>query len=138
MHFYIGQLLRVHREPSKKYRLSTHAYWYRLQHSPDLNAQAAIRWEYERELPPGKHHCRHHLQQSAKLDLGNGSLNLNKVHVPTGWVTIEEVIRFLIVELGTKPPCGDVWSDVLATSERAFFEDFTSRRYSPPPGGTRA
>jgi hypothetical protein len=132
VYFYVGQLLRVHPEPGKKFRLSTHAYWYRLQHSPDLKAQAAIRWEYERELPPGKRHCRHHLQQSAQLTLGEGSLNLNKAHVPTGWVTIEEVIRFLIVDLGTKPPCGADWPRVLTASERSFYEDFTSRRYWAP------
>jgi hypothetical protein len=131
VHFYVGQLLRVHPE-GKKFRLSTHAYWYRLQHAPDLKAQAAIRWEYERELASGKLHCRHHLQQSAELSLGTGRLDLNKAHVPTGWVTIEEVIRFLIVELGVKPPCGSGWSRVLAESERAFYEDFTSKVYWPP------
>ena len=44
-------------------------------------------------------------------------------------MTMEEVIRFLIIELGVKPPCGDDWPSVLATSERAFFEQFTGKRY---------
>ncbi len=49
--------------------------------------------------------------------------------MPTGWVTIEEVIRFLIVDLELKPPCGDDWPSTLAESERAFFEEFASKRY---------
>ena len=131
VYFYVGQLLRVHRE-AKEFRLSTQKYWYGLQDSPSLNAQAALRWEYERELEPGKRHCRHHIHQRVKLSLGDGQLNLNKTHVPTGWVTIEEVIRFLIVDLGIMPPCGDEWPKVLENSERPFFEEFSSKRYLPP------
>jgi hypothetical protein len=48
-------------------------------------------------------------------------------------VTIEEVIRFLIVDLGISPPCGaDAWARLLEESERRFFEDFTGKRYTPP------
>lgn len=75
---------------------------------------------------------RHHVQLPAYLPAAGGRIDLDKVHLPTGWVTIEEVIRFLIVELGLKPPGGGGWPDVLATSERAFYEEFTSKRYRPP------
>jgi hypothetical protein len=51
---------------------------------------------------------------------------------PTGWVTIEEVIRFLIVDLGMSPPCGDDWPNVVRESERKFYEDFTGKRYEAP------
>jgi hypothetical protein len=131
VHFYVGQLLRADSE-GKRFRLATHAYWYRLQAEPSLAAQAAIRWEYEREVGKGKRHCRHHVQQRANLQIGKSLLDLNKAHVPTGWVTIEEVIRFMIVDLGVKPPCGSTWPDVLARSERKFFEEFTSKRYTAP------
>jgi hypothetical protein len=131
VHFYVGQLLRTEKE-GKQYRLSTHAYWYRLQSDPSLAAHAAIRWEYEREFEAGKRHCRHHVQQRAHVELGTSRLDLNKAHVPTGWVTIEEVIRFLLVDLGVRPPCGSTWPEVLAHSERKFYEDFTSKRYKPP------
>jgi hypothetical protein len=56
-------------------------------------------------------------------------LLLDDVHLPSGWVTMEEVIRFLIVELGMKPPCGASWPAVLEESEAAFYEKFTSKRY---------
>jgi hypothetical protein len=131
IYFYVGQLLRAEPDGSH-YRLETRAYWYRLQTESSLAAHAAIRWEYERELDEGKRHCRHHIQQRAHLNLGTASLDLNKAHVPTGWVTIEEVIRFLLVDLGVKPPCGSTWPDVLEMSERKFYEEFTSKRYTSP------
>jgi hypothetical protein len=59
-------------------------------------------------------------------------LDLNRAHVPTGWVTIEEIIRFMIVDLGVKPPCRSRWPEVLVASERKFFEEFTSKRYISP------
>jgi hypothetical protein len=33
------------------------------------------------------------------------------------------------MEFGVKPPCGDDLPGVLATSERAFLEQFTGKRY---------
>jgi len=136
IYLYVGQLLRAEAD-GKQYRLATRAYWYRLQSQPSLAAHAAIRWEYERELDDGKHHCRHHIQQRARVDLGTASLDLNKAHVPTGWVTIEEVIRFLLVDLGVKAPCGSAWPEVLEASERKFYEEFTSKRYTPPKSRAR-
>jgi hypothetical protein len=38
----------------------------------------------------------------------------------------------MIVDLGVKPPCGSRWPEVLAASERKFFEEFTSKRYTRP------
>ena len=46
-------------------------------------------------------------------------------------MTIEEVIRFLIVDLGMPPLCGDEWPELLAESERKFFDEFTGKRYRP-------
>jgi hypothetical protein len=43
-------------------------------------------------------------------------------------VTIEAVIRFLIVDLEVEPPCGDEWADRIHESEKRFFEDFTGKR----------
>jgi hypothetical protein len=36
---------------------------------------------------------------ATSLEIGDGELDLNKTHLPTGWVTFEEVIRFLIFDL---------------------------------------
>jgi predicted ATPase len=100
---------------------------------PDGDAQALIRWEYDK-LAPADGYARHHVQIRSTVSLGGGrTLDLNKLHVPTGWTTIEEVIRFLIHDLEVKPPCGDEWHDLLAESERAFYENFTSKRYRADP-----
>lgn len=39
--------------------------------------------------------CRHHVQIAGTPALGGGSLDLNREHAPSGWVTIEEMTRFL-------------------------------------------
>lgn len=125
--FYLGQSLEA-REEGGRYRLTTRQYWYRIQLEPRLRSQAALRWEYD-STTRADHHARHHTQLSASIELQTARLDLDKAHLPTGWVTIEEVIRFLIVDLGMQPPCGDAWPDVIAESERRFYEDFTSKRY---------
>jgi hypothetical protein len=47
------------------------------------------------------------------------------VHIPTGWVTVEEIIRFLISDLGVKPKEQD-WEKELRDSEE-LFKQWTSR-----------
>jgi hypothetical protein len=56
------------------------------------------------------------------------ALDLNRLHVPTGWVFLEAVIRFLIADFGVAPPCGTKWPGILADGERLFREDFTRKR----------
>ncbi len=133
LYFYLGQALEaVPDGESAGFRLTTRQYWYRLQHEPDRQAQAALRWEYD-SFTPSDRHARHHAQMPAELQLGGGTMDLDKAHLPTGWVLIEEVIRFLIVDLGIEPPCGaEAWPEILDRSERRFFEEFTSKRYKPP------
>lgn len=130
LYFYLSQQLEAVLESDGWYRLSTRKYWYRIQPVSSPNEQAHFRWEYE---SPGKHdgHPRHHIQLRSDVQLDGHVLDLNKLHVPTGWVTIEEIIRFLIVDLGVKP-AGDDWPERLRKSERSFYEDFTVKRYKPP------
>jgi hypothetical protein len=129
VHFYLGQDLGTEKKGSK-FRLLTQAYSYRIQLDPGLaGVEALIRWEYERTLRASEcHHCRNHFHvgkqdgQAIGLRFPNAVLDLSRAHLPTGWVTIEEVIRFLIHDLGVRPPCGDKWPTVLAESERKFRE----------------
>lgn len=130
LHVYLGQLLEAIPE-GKQFRLRTRRYWYRLQAAPELTAKALIRWEYDADMARDGP-ARHHVQLPAYLAAGTSELDLDKLHLPTGWVTIEEVIRFLIIELGVDPPCAAAWPTVLGDSERAFFEEFTGKRYKPP------
>jgi len=130
LHFSIGQHLVAVTEGRRKFRLRTEEYWYRLQVKPDLKEKAFLRWEYKSNPEQSKpSYCRHHVQMQALL--GPGGIDLNKAHLPTGWVPVEEVIRFLIVELGVEPPCGKEWPRKLAESERAFCEEYAPNRCEP-------
>ncbi len=134
--FSLGQALEAVREDDGAYRLRTLEYWYRLQETGDPKCNAFLRWEYVRPRSAAVAAApRHHVHARASVPVAAANLDLNKVHVPTGWVTMEEVIRFLIHELGVEPPCGRTWPNVLAESEEAFFERFTGKRYTPPGRG---
>ena len=77
--------------------------------------------------PEEENPARHHVQLATNVSTSGGhSLDLNRLHVPTGWVTIEEVIRFLIKDLGVDPVSTD-WPGILVRSE-AFFTELTSKR----------
>jgi hypothetical protein len=130
LYFYLGQALEAVEE-GERFRLRTSKYWYRIQQGPELTEKALLRWEYDSETARDSH-CRHHAQVPLELPLGDGRLDLDKAHLPTGWVTMEEVIRFLIVDLEVPPPCGSEWPDVLGQSETAFYEQFTGKRHKPP------
>jgi hypothetical protein len=56
---------------------------------------------------------------------GKESLDIEKFHLPTGWVLMEDVLRFLISELEVNPPCGDSWPEVLEESRALFFTEFS-------------
>jgi len=51
-------------------------------------------------------------------------VSLNDLHLPTGWVTIEEVIRFCIVDLGVPTNPAHDWDAVLEASYQTFRTDF--------------
>jgi hypothetical protein len=111
----------------RRYRLSTTGYAYRLLNRDDPKSNAVLRWEYD-PVRAGDQRCRHHVQVAATVALGGGKIDLDRAHSPTGWVTIEELIRFLIYELDVPPLTGD-WSAICKASEREFYEVFTSKRY---------
>ena len=53
-------------------------------------------------------------------------MRLNDLHLPTGFTTIEEVLRFCIVDLGVTP-LSDEWDRVLTDSYEKFKGDFAPR-----------
>jgi hypothetical protein len=124
----LTQLLEAVRE-GRKYRLTTRGYAYRLLNSAEPTSDAVIRWEYVSGADRDKW-CRHHVQIGVAVALGNGAIDLNRKHAPSGWITIEELIRFLIHDLGVTP-IDDHWPQALEDSERHFFENFTGKRYKP-------
>jgi hypothetical protein len=120
------QILEVEREVTR-YRLKTKEYSYRLLDQSDPRADAILRWEYQSDVA-GHGFCRHHVQVRTGVGLVGEVLDLNRCHMPSGWVTIEELIRFLIHDLEVQPLTKE-WPAILAESERKFYEEFTGKRY---------
>jgi hypothetical protein len=55
--------------------------------------------------------------------MGPEKVALNAFHLPTGWVTFEEVVRFCLMDLGAEP-LTTRWHSVLLDSYRRFREEF--------------
>ena len=72
-----------------------------------------FRWEYDREMPG--FYCRHHVQGAVPLQLGRHAISLNDLHLPTGYVAFEEVLRFCIADLGVRPRSRE-WDRILRAS----------------------
>ncbi|HZU08025.1 MAG TPA: hypothetical protein VFB73_18850 [Chloroflexota bacterium] len=106
-----------------EWRLRTIGYMYHI--IPVDQNEPLLRWEYVREWPDDTARwCRHHLQGSIECRIGRYAIILNDIHLPTGWVTIEEVLRFCIVDLGVSPLAPD-WHDILEKSYQQFKTTFT-------------
>jgi hypothetical protein len=121
-HLYLSQALEAHRIKSREYRLKTLAYAYRIGEGPKRGDRWIIRWEYNSREHLEALHPRHHCHLPFELTcFGDQSLNLDKMHISSGWVTVEEVIRFLIHELKVKPKHVD-WDKRLRDSEQKFRE----------------
>jgi hypothetical protein len=116
---FVGQRCAVVEE-KRRHRLYTLAYRYTL--TPAGAAEPLLRWEYVRTPVSGSKACRHHLQGTPTLALGKHSVTLNALHLPTGFVTLEEVLRFCVVDLKVKPLARD-WSERLEASYRSFTAD---------------
>lgn len=124
-HLYLGQTLEAKKEKDGQYRLKTLAYAYRIADGPELTANWLVRWEYNSREQQIALHPRHHCHLPTTVTFRNRTLNLDKMHIASGWVTIEEVIRFLIHELKVRPKSPN-WDDRLLASEEKFRE-WTSR-----------
>ncbi len=116
MGLYIGQVCDS-LETKQGRQLVTVEYQYTL--TLDGAAEALLRWEYVRQ-PEGLW-CRHHLQGPVPLAIGRRgeSVPLNDLHLPTGYVTIEEVLRFCIMDLKIEP-LSDDWDAILTASYEKF------------------
>jgi hypothetical protein len=127
-YLYLNQTLKARKENTKDgtaYCLQTLAYSYRIGEGPNRQ-DWLIRWEYNSRETEQGFHPRHHCHLQSKMPcFGDRQLLLAKIHVASGWVTIEEVIRFLIHELAV-PPKADNWDEILQESE-AKFRDWTDR-----------
>jgi hypothetical protein len=117
-------------EEARAYRLRTVKYKYTLtpgtghDELPAEGTEPILRWEYVREPPEGKRWCRHHLQGPVSVALNRETRTLNDLHVPTGYVPFEDIIRFCIVDLGVASESDD-WDRLLRESYALFKTQFT-------------
>lgn len=123
----IGQLCEAVVDDSGIHRLRTLSYRYAL--LPVSPGEALLRWEYLRTIQADAQYCRHHLQGPIRLDLydrqSHDQATLQRWHLPTGWIPIEDVLRFCIVDLGVKP-LSDAWEPILAESAQRFRREFST------------
>lgn len=128
MELYLGQTLDgVEDNATKQIQLRARNYEYQLQ--PVTMSDRLVRWEYVRLPGERDYWNRHHIQGAISVDVpdraGNAqTIHLNDWHLPTGPVTIEDVIRFCLHDLGVRPLTGvdsaDIWNALLiASSERS-------------------
>jgi hypothetical protein len=110
-----------------RFRLRTQRYAYKLLPSRDPRADAILRWEFKADTDAAAE-CRNHMHINAALPVGHGALTLNRAHLPTAWVLVEHVLRFLFHDLEV-PAVTEEWPKILRDSETAFYERFTSKRY---------
>jgi hypothetical protein len=122
------------------FQLTTAQYWYKIFDVQGGQVDEPLfRWERS-PVEAGLRHCKHHFQigkvpdgqrrRAIEVRLGKGALDLNRIHLPTGYVLMEHVFRFLISELDVTPASGN-WERLLSDSEGKFFREFNSRT-SPP------
>lgn len=115
----VSQQLQVEQQPDKAWRLRTLQYSYHLLEGPSPYSRWILRWEYVSRIRRHDEHPRHHVHVATVLETPAGRMDLDKLHLATGWVTIEEVIRFLIAEVGVKAKATN-WDEELMKSEELF------------------
>ena len=125
-HLFLSQTLEAVGLKSGKFELKTAAYAYRIQSSPRIDEEAFVRFEY---VGPRRDadfaYCRNHVQFHRDYHSIVPPYSPCKFHTPTGWVTIESIVRFAITDLKV-PPRVSNWRQVLNDGER-LFRDWSSR-----------
>jgi hypothetical protein len=121
----VSQDLETQQKPDKTWNLLTRAYSYHLLEGSSPDSKWIIRWEYVSRSRRHNEHPRHHVHIATVVDTPAGQMDLDKLHLSTGWVTIEEVIRFLIAEMGVKSKISN-WDEELIESEE-LFKQWTGR-----------
>jgi hypothetical protein len=127
---YLGQRCETRLTKDRRHQVKTMLYQYKLfapgTFAPGQEREALLRWEYVTEWPTNADRwCRHHLQGPVPLALGDGVL-LQHLHLPTGYVVMEDVIRFCLNDLDVKPLSAG-WHKTLEDSYELF------RKESTPP-----
>ncbi len=123
-YLYLGQACESTVDDKGLHRLHTVSYRYTLR--PEGDPEPRFRWEYEKAPGGGSLYCRHHLQGDIPVPFGRTTVPLDDLHLPTGFMTIEEVLRFCIVDLEV-PRLSEDWHAILTESYERFKGDFAPR-----------
>lgn len=121
LEFGVGQFCEGVRRDDGQYQLRTLSYRYTI--GKPGESEPLFRWEYVRSPEEGKHYARHHFQspQPTGLERDGRATLYQELHLPTGWVAIEEVIRFCLNDLSAttrlKP---EEWHRLLTDSHERF------------------
>jgi len=92
---------------------------YRYSLAVDRDVDALLRWDGHHGSRSGDlPYCSHHLQGTLAIELPRSAARLNDFHLPTGHVLMQDILRFLIADLGVRPLHQD-WDRVLNESEPA-------------------
>ncbi len=134
LRFHFSQLVKAEssraRSHAERYELRTLTYAYRIHRSSGPTDVALLRWEYDRQEfnPKKKNPPRHHLHVTGlTLDGTCHQKEGEGLHLATGWVLIEEVLRFLHSDLEVSAAKGnDIWG-VLDSGEDVFFTKFSGK-----------
>ena len=113
----------------KERYLTTLEYEYTYQESEDPDSWI-FRYEYKREPLPDYRYPKAHLHINAEPDAYPGSKPFPRLHIPTGRVTIEQIVRHLLDEHAMPCISPNHWQDVLAETQTAF-DDIQRRRFAP-------
>jgi hypothetical protein len=100
--------------------LTTLGYRYVYQ-SGESDESQIFRFEYEREPEDGYGYPRFHLHINATPNTYEGEKEFPSLHIPTGRVTIEDVVRHLVTEHSVGP-ISPAWEKTLAQAEESFRE----------------
>jgi hypothetical protein len=113
---YVGQLWEARRDDQDGPPAVLMKYRYALHVGTDITSEPVVRWEFDRRpADPEATWSRRHLQGPVPLSFGPVTVSLNALHLPTGVVTLEDVIRFCVHDLGV-PPLRAEWDKILIQS----------------------
>jgi hypothetical protein len=105
--------------------VQTASYRYVVQ-ATDAHNSWLLRWEYQRERPPGYPYPLGHLHVNSRFAEDTGaalaSKPLPRLHLPTGRIPFELVLRHLIAEWGVRAKADD-WSSILDESLATGFQE---------------
>jgi len=125
---YVGQVCEARPSDQDGPPIRTVNYRYALHVGTDINSEPVMRWEFDRRpADPQAQWSRRHLQGPIPLSFGPTTVSLNDLHLPTGYVTLEDVIRFCVHDLGV-PAIRSDWNDILIQSYREFKDQFVGGR----------